>query len=46
LSRRIETLRDALMSVLAHIEAHIDFPDEDITPDTTRVLTARLTTAL
>ena len=46
LSRRIEALRDALMSVLAHIEAHIDFPDEDITPDTTNVLSARLTTAL
>jgi tRNA U34 5-carboxymethylaminomethyl modifying GTPase MnmE/TrmE len=27
-------LRDDLMKILAHIEAHIDFPDEDIAPDT------------
>ncbi len=43
LSRRIETLRDDLMRVLAHIEAHIDFPDEDIAPDTRDQLLARLT---
>jgi tRNA modification GTPase len=42
LSRRVERLRDELMSVLAHIEAHIDFPDEDIAPDTREALTARL----
>lgn len=46
LSGRIEGLRDALMSVLAHLEAHIDFPDEDITPDTTAVLASKLTEAL
>ena len=46
LSGRIEDLRDALMSVLAHLEAHIDFPDEDITPDTTTVLASKLTEAL
>lgn len=34
LSQRIETLRDDLVKTLAHIEAHIDFPDEDIAPDT------------
>ena len=27
-------LRDDLIKTLAHIEAHIDFPDEDIAPDT------------
>src|SRR3954468_23784466 len=30
LSRRINELRDGLIKTLAHIEAHIDFPDEDI----------------
>ncbi len=34
LSRRIDALRDGLMRTLAHVEAHIDFPDEDIAPDT------------
>src|SRR6266478_2523972 len=34
LSRRINDLRDDLLKTLAHIEAHIDFPDEDIAPDT------------
>jgi tRNA modification GTPase len=42
LSRRIEKLRDDLVQTLAHIEAHIDFPDEDIAPDTREALTARL----
>ncbi len=46
LSRRIEALRDQLMAVLAHIEAHIDFPDEDIAPDTTAVLSSKLALAL
>src|SRR5215467_5561249 len=34
LGARINSLRDGLMLVLAHIEAHLDFPDEDIAPDT------------
>src|SRR5579863_9640852 len=34
LSRRINQLRDDLLHILAHVEAHIDFPDEDIAPDT------------
>lgn len=42
LSRRINTLRDDLMRVLAHVEAHIDFPDEDIAPDTRAQLITRL----
>lgn len=42
LSQRIQTLRDALMKTLAHVEAHIDFPDEDIAPDTQAQLLQRL----
>jgi tRNA modification GTPase len=42
LSQRINKLRDELMATLAHIEAHIDFPDEDITPDTKEKLLLRL----
>jgi tRNA modification GTPase len=42
LSQRINQLRDALMLALAHVEAHIDFPDEDIAPDTRDRLLERL----
>jgi tRNA modification GTPase len=42
LSQRIHQLRDDLMATLAHVEAHIDFPDEDIAPDTKAQLLARL----
>ena len=42
LSQRINLLRDDLMNILAHIEAHIDFPDEDIAPDTKDQLLKRL----
>ena len=42
LSQRINQLRDDLMKTLAHIEAHIDFPDEDIAPDTRAQLLERL----
>ncbi|NDA65893.1 MAG: tRNA uridine-5-carboxymethylaminomethyl(34) synthesis GTPase MnmE [Verrucomicrobia bacterium] len=42
LSQRINKLRDDLVKTLAHIEAHIDFPDEDIAPDTRGQLLARL----
>src|SRR5204863_9086378 len=42
LSRRINQLRDELMKTLAHLEAHIDFPDEDIAPDTRDQLVQRL----
>jgi tRNA modification GTPase len=42
LSRRINELRDELMKTLAHVEAHIDFPDEDIAPDTKELLIARM----
>src|SRR5271154_1589366 len=42
LSQRINRLRDDLMKTLAHVEAHIDFPDEDIAPDTRGKLLERL----
>ncbi|HAM70904.1 MAG TPA: tRNA uridine-5-carboxymethylaminomethyl(34) synthesis GTPase MnmE [Verrucomicrobiales bacterium] len=46
LSREIGRLRDDLMRTLAHVEAHIDFPDEDIAPDTRDQLLARLRAGL
>lgn len=42
LSQRINRLRDDLMHTLAHVEAHIDFPEEDIAPDTRDGLLRRL----
>jgi tRNA modification GTPase len=42
LSQRINRLRDDMMHTLAHVEAHIDFPDEDIAPDTKAQLLKRL----
>jgi tRNA modification GTPase len=46
LSQRINQLRDDLVKTLAHIEAHIDFPDEDIAPDTKEQLLGRLRRAV
>lgn len=42
LSRRINDLRDQMLETLAHVEAQIDFPEEDIAPDTREQLIARL----
>jgi tRNA modification GTPase len=42
LSQRINKLRDEMLETLAHVEAQIDFPEEDITPDTREQLIARL----
>jgi tRNA modification GTPase len=42
LSQRINRLRDEMVEALAHIEAHIDFPEEGIAPDTKCQLLARL----
>ena len=42
LSQRTNQLRDDLMHTLAHVEAHIDFPEEDIAPDTKGQLLQRL----
>jgi len=46
LSRCINELRDDLIRTLAHVEAHIDFPDEDIAPDTKNQLLQRLEKAV
>lgn len=46
LSQRINGLRDEMVKTLAHIEAHIDFPDEDIAPDTKEQLIRRLENAI
>ncbi len=42
LSSHIGALRDELIRILAHIEAHIDFPDEDIDPDTQSELCGKI----
>ncbi len=42
LSRRINQLRDDLMHTLAHVEADLDFPEEDIAPHPRAALLARL----
>ena len=42
LSQRINTLRDEMLETLAHVEAHIDFPEEDIAPATLDQLIVRL----
>lgn len=46
LSTRIEKARMDVIHALAHVEAHIDFPDEDISPDTQDALKNRLTSCL
>lgn len=46
LSNRINRIRDLLLHVLAHLEAQIDFPEEDIAPDTRNDLLRRLEEAV
>jgi tRNA modification GTPase len=38
----ISAIREALLDIVAHVEAYIDFPDEDIDPDTGAGMRARL----
>jgi tRNA modification GTPase len=38
LSAKINQAREKLVTILAHIEAHIDFPEEDIAPETRETL--------
>jgi tRNA modification GTPase len=45
LGRKTEALRDEILETLAHIEAYIDFPDEDISPDVGNALVKRLQSA-
>ncbi|HWC61883.1 MAG TPA: tRNA uridine-5-carboxymethylaminomethyl(34) synthesis GTPase MnmE [Verrucomicrobiae bacterium] len=42
LSQRINQLRDDLLKTLAHVEAYIDFPEEDIAEETKGQLLGRL----
>ncbi|GAA5482853.1 tRNA uridine-5-carboxymethylaminomethyl(34) synthesis GTPase MnmE [Haloferula sargassicola] len=42
LGRRTEGLRDELLGVVAQVEAWIDFPEDDIDPETGAALDARL----
>ena len=42
IGREAEALRSPLIEILAHIEAYIDFPEEDISPDTGAALLSRL----
>ena len=42
LGRQVGALREELLSLAAHVEAFIDFPDEDIDPDTGNALLARI----
>jgi tRNA modification GTPase len=43
IGKQADAMRTGLIAILAHIEAYIDFPDEDISPETGEVLQARLT---
>lgn len=43
---RVGEIREALLDIVAHLEAYIDFPDEDIDPDTGAAMRGRMTTAL
>jgi tRNA modification GTPase len=45
LGERIRGLREAFIEILAHVEAYIDFPDEDIDPATGEKLLAKLEAA-
>lgn len=42
IGREAESMREELVPVLAHVEAYIDFPDEDISPDTGEQLGSRI----
>jgi tRNA modification GTPase len=42
LGQRIIALREDLLGLVAHVEAYIDFPDEDIQPETGALLLDRL----
>ncbi len=42
IGREATAMRAELIQVLAHIEAYIDFPDEDIAPETGAAMLARL----
>ena len=46
LGERIRNLRTAALDILAQVEAYIDFPDDDISPETGVALRGRIESAL
>ncbi|MBU6180039.1 MAG: tRNA uridine-5-carboxymethylaminomethyl(34) synthesis GTPase MnmE [Verrucomicrobia bacterium] len=42
LGREVEAIRLDLVGLVAHVEAHIDFPEEDIAPDSTAAMLGTL----
>lgn len=42
IGREASAMREELIEVLAHVEAYIDFPDEDISPDVGEALRKRI----
>ncbi|MEM6823069.1 MAG: tRNA uridine-5-carboxymethylaminomethyl(34) synthesis GTPase MnmE, partial [Verrucomicrobiota bacterium] len=40
--KKIETIREEILQVLSQLEAYIDFPDEDIEPETAESLSKRI----
>jgi tRNA modification GTPase len=46
LSKKVDAIRDSLMRNLAHVEAYIDFPEEDITPETNDALASSVSSAI
>lgn len=45
LGQRVTVLRQSLLEILAHVEAYIDFPDEDIEPETGEAILNRIQAA-
>jgi len=43
LGDRITAIRDEILEALAHVEAYVDFPEEDIDPDTGAAMINRIT---
>ena len=43
LGNRISELKQSLLAILAHVEAYIDFPEEDIDPDANESIIQKLT---
>jgi tRNA modification GTPase len=46
LYRRLEKLYEHLSEVLAHVETHIDFPEEGVAPDTRETIAQHLASAM
>lgn len=46
LGKEIESLRKTLIEIVAHVEAYIDFPDEDIDPESKELIGNRIGTVI